>query len=269
MLIIAYSAFAYKAYYVAQSGNWSGGNFIWMFHSSILAFVGTVLAIELYTSYSSAISMLSALTLLVLPVIGALRQHFFTIIPILLAGLKYKKKVFLLLLSIFAITISFFIFPFVTLENQSYIEALQKKSGGFSNYVNPSQTINDDSDTFQHRFVWWEEAVSRTVRTNPLFGHILSYRFNHNTYSSGMLHSQFATVFADGGIFLLSIVVALYTKYFYLAYKSRYYIGLLAMYAFIILISMNAWAHSNQSGFIAFYIYGYYANRTKIALPDK
>ena len=259
LLGIAYLILLYRGYGIAMDGYWSAGNIIWTFHSSILSVVGNILAIEIYTKYTNRRSLFIAFVLFSLPVLGGSRQQIFMLIPILVYFiLNRRSRKQLIAISLFVVIV---IFSFGLKMNfdENLLTAMQRKSGGISGMVNIEENLSDDEDTFQERFGWWQETVESTVDKNIFFGYLFMYRFTSQNYPSGMLHSQFATAFADGGLILFISTLSIYWKFIYEAIKKRNWISLIITYLIVIVMAVNAWG-AGTGAFVIFYILGYYTN---------
>jgi len=268
MLGITYLVLLYRGYGIAMRGYWSDGNIIWTFHSSILSVVGNVLAIAIYKRYANSRSLFVALVLLALPILGGSRQQIFMLIPVLsyfLLNGRIRKQLTAIILFVVILILALGIKANL---DESLLVAMDRKSGGMSGMVNLEENLSDDDDTFQQRFGWWQEAVKSTVDKNIFFGYLFMYRFTSQNYPSGMLHSQFATAFADGGLILLISTLSIYWKFAYEAIKKRNWISLIVTYLIVIVMAVNAWG-ADTGAFVIFYILGYYTNPLYISITKQ
>lgn len=263
LLSIAYIVLAARAYRIAMAGYWALENPIWIFHSSILAFIGSILAIEFYKYYRNTLSIIVASIFLIMPILGGLRQHVVSILPlgiyILFKG-KFRKRIIGII--IVATVIALVFNPKAYLPEE-FGSAMERKSGGTASILNIKERVEDEDDTFQGRYRWWKEAVDETIKKNILFGHVLTYRFHYENWPSIMLHSQFATYFADGGLLLLIALLAVYIKAAKAAVLRNDIIAIYIIYIAIIVNGVNAWSEG-LGGFIIFYTYGNYTEKANI-----
>lgn len=232
-----------------------------VFHNSMLALIGTLLAIELTRRFKSNITAIISMMLIALPILGALRQYVYIIIPILFMGFMSgricKKYIFaiVILLSAYLVT------PFGDVVKELYSDSSFKASS-INQFL--ADASNPEESTFQVRMQWWLASSRETIKHRFLFGQVLSYSFapfGKEVMPSGMLHSHFASAFADGGIILLLIIVIIYLKYLMYAIRTKDFYTALILYAYIITMGVNGWALTTQDSYVAFYLYGYYVSK--------
>ena len=228
-------------------------------HNSLLALIGTILAIELLRRYNNVSTKILAIVLITLPIIGTLRQYVYIIIPMMFLLTTNKSNIKVIVGVIFIIII------FYATDVGSMVQhefANTTKANSMSQFLGDASSVEES--TFETRLQWWVTSAKETISRNIIFGHMLSYHFKpfgYSTSPSGMLHSQFASSFADGGIVLFLLVAGVYVRSFKHALKKRNKYDVMAIYTYIIVMGMNGWALTQQNALIAFYILGYYVAR--------
>lgn len=240
----------------------------WKFHNALLALIGTVLSMELLRDKKSGFKTIVMVLLLFIPILGALRQYVYIVIPAVYMLFRKNRLTVRSMYVFFATIVLIFALNYDVLVTQVFTSA---RGGGYTYNEFMNSATSMEEDNIQIRFEFWKDAVQRTNAKNFLIGHAFGYRFKPFGYETGagMLHSLFASAYADGGIILLLLVMAIYLRYSKQRIKEKDGITLLIMYAYIIINSLNAWALSSQQGLIMYYIYGYYYNNKDLRIIDR
>ncbi len=252
---------------VLNSGKLSGQ----IFHSSFLALLGTIIAIEILRSKKQFRYMFLSMLLFMIPILGNLRQYLYVILPIFIYVGITRKQIFKMLIVVF---VMFIIVQVTPLGNHysSLRTDTASKGETFAEFYSSASDLGDS--TFELRRNWWVDVIKSVFNRNILFGHSLNYQFNpfqsqDRSRDSSMLHNYFISGLADGGIVLFSILIAIFVKSIKKALYVRDYYSLLIIYAFIIALGMNALGLSLKHSFIVFFAFGYYENMLNISVREK
>lgn len=233
---------------------------IFTFHSSMLALLGTLTAIEIFRSYGNTKYIYIAYLLLFLPLVGALRQFLWSFIPIVIYNLAhhgFKRHIHvLLILVILVVLLSFFIDLDVSASTRN-------KASSYNQII--SQALDPETDTFTYRTRLWEAAIHSTLTSNPFWGHALNYQFVPSVYRGFVkraagIHSYFVAAFADGGFVLLLIVLHVIFAPIYFALRKRDVYSALGLYSFAVMFTVNTWANSFVDSIMLFFLHAYYVN---------
>jgi hypothetical protein len=232
-----------------------------IFHSSFLALLGTIIALELLRHRVGGIKYILAMIFMSMPLLGSLRQYIYVVVPIV-AYLLFERMGLKIVLTV---VIAYIIVVNSPLGGRisSLREDTSAKGATFAEYYSSASNVEDA--TFEIRLQWWTSAIQRTVRENIIFGHSLNYQFTPtNSYEEGanssLLHSYFVSSFADGGIVMFILSIMIFSKNIIKAIKYKDYYTLLILYAFVIFLGMNTLALSLNHSFIVFCAFGYYEN---------
>jgi len=242
----------YKSIVIGQADSLSS-----VFHISFLALIGTVLALEIINKYNNSYAVIVPIVLFIIPILGALRQYVYIVIPCMIYfAKKIKKRIYIIIIMLIIIYISYNTIVYQVKEiYKGTIYSNSSIEDYFTDASDPSEK------NLEIRTKWWLSAAKATIEHNIIFGYVLDYRFNPGGYpnsSSAMLHNHFAAAFADGGLLLLGIILILYIYYLVCAIKQKDWTSVLVIYSYIIVMGVNCWATTGRPSYIAFYIYGYY-----------
>ena len=255
--VFLYGIYFLRILILGHQWNFSGS----IFRSSSLALLGVIIALEIFRKCNKKYQTMIALVLLIVPVIGALRQFFYIIVPIIVFLILSKRIRYRIAIPILTLVVLIMYTPF-----GNFLESMRAdttyKASSIQEYISMA-TNPENEKTFSGRTDWWINAIEKTVRRNLIIGHNLGYKFipysHHTEYErSRRLHNYFIAAFTDGGIVLLIIVLLVFVKNIIAAIALKDYYTILIIYAFMMFFGMNTTALTTHNSLILFYLFAYY-----------
>lgn len=188
---------------------------------------------------------------------GALFSTILSILLILFVLLPFKKRIYLLLLTVFLI------YTYITITTTSYLLTKFPTISRFSLY----NIINDPSVTGSHEYIGRFDVYSESIRLfkeNPIFGAGINKVYSHNV---------FLELLATTGIMGFSIMLLFFTTIFLnikLLIKEKFGFWLISLFLFVFIYRQTSFTLSTSKSVFLFagmitslYLYKYKKGENK------